>query len=290
MDSNFNHGQMNEVVAPNPLVSVILLTINRPQFIGPAIQSVINQSYGAWELVVLHDGTDPRIRPIVEAFVARDSRVRYMHREKIGNIANGLNYAVRCSRGKFIAILDDDDAWVESKKLEKQLEALRADSSLVAIGGGAIVVDSAGKEVMRYRRSIKSTECFRRALLANPVIHSTVLYRRVAAERVGLYDESLAGYQDWDFFLKLMHLGKVANLEAFFATYRIWDGGGTSRQVFRNAWSAVRIVIRHRNKFPGYLPALAASFAYVAFAVLPGSVRRRSYQTLSRFKKRVFSS
>jgi len=276
--------------AQAPLVSVILLTIDRPQFIGAAIQSVVNQSYSTWELIVLHDGPDPRIEPVVAEYSSCDSRVRYIHRVNIGNIANALNFAIRRSRGKFIAILDDDDAWIDPKKLDRQVAALQSDGALVAIGGGAIVVDSSGREVMRYRRSIDPEECVRRALLANPVIHSTVLYRRDAAERVGLYDESLAGYQDWDLFLKIMRIGKVANLEDFFATYRIWDGGGTSRRVLGNAWSAVRIVKRHGRYYRGYLLALAGSFAYVAFALLPRAVRCRSYQSLSRLKKRVFST
>ena len=280
---------MNQTATQTPLVSVILLTIDRPQFIGAAIQSVVNQSYSAWELIVLHDGPDPRIEPAVAEWSSRDSRVRYLHREHIGNIANGLNCAIRQSRGEFIAILDDDDAWVDPRKLERQVAALLSDGGLVAIGGGAIVVDSSGQEVMRYRRSINPDECVRRALLANPLIHSTVLYRRDIAEQVGLYDENLAGYQDWDLFLKLMRIGKVANLEDFFATYRVWDGGGTSRHVLGNAWSAMRIVNRHGRYYRGYLWALAASFAYLAFALLPRAARRRSYQSLSRLKKRVFS-
>jgi glycosyltransferase involved in cell wall biosynthesis len=280
---------MNNTAAHTPLVSVILLTIDRPQFIEAAIQSVVNQSYSTWELIVLHDGPDSRIEPVVAKFSSHDSRVQYIHRENIGNIASGLNCAIRRSRGEFIAILDDDDAWIEPKKLERQVAALLSDVALMAIGGGAVVVDSAGREVMRYRRSIDPEACARRALLANPLIHSTVLYRRDAAERVGLYDEGLAGYQDWDLFLKIMRIGKVANLEGFFATYRVWDGGGTSRHVLANAWSALRIVNRHGRYYRGYLGALAASLAYVAFALLPGAVRRRSYQSLSRFKKKVFS-
>jgi glycosyltransferase involved in cell wall biosynthesis len=281
---------MNETATQTPLVSVILLTIDRPQFLGPAIQSVVDQSYSAWELIVLHDGLDLRIEPVVAGWSARDSRVRYVHRENIGNIANGLNCAIRLSRAEFIAILDDDDAWVEPRKLERQVAALLADGGLMAIGGGAIVVDSAGQEVMRYRRSMDPDECVRRALLANPLIHSTVLYRRDAAERVGLYDESLAGYQDWDLFLKIMRIGRVENLEDYLATYRVWDGGGTSRHVLGNAWSALRIVNRHKRYYRGYPWALAASFAYLAFALLPGVVRRRSYQSLSRIKKRAFST
>ena len=286
---NYIDFKMNESVVSAPLVSVILLTVNRPQFIEAAIQSVVVQSLSSWELIVLHDGPDLRIAPIVQALALKDSRIRYVHREKMGNIANALNFAIKLSNGCFIAILDDDDAWIDSQKLDLQVNVLVAEQKLVAIGGGAIVVDSEGLEKLRYGRSTNSEECFRRALLANPIIHSTVLYRRSAAELVGLYDENLQGYQDWDFFLKLMRIGRVANLKNHLSTYRVWDGGGSSREVLCNAWSSLRTVMRHRHYFPGFIPALAVSLAYLIFAFIPNFLRRRLYQSFSRFKKEFFS-
>lgn len=273
-----------------PLVSIILLTIDRPQFLAAAIKSVIAQTFNEWELIVLHDGLDPRIEPVVAEWVRCDRRVRYLHREEIGNIANGLNYAIRRSQGSLIAILDDDDAWIEVTKLERQVAALDACSELMAVGGGAVVVDSKGNEVMRYSRSLDSNGCSRHALLANPLIHSTVLYRREAAERVGLYDEGLAGYQDWDLFLKIMRIGRVANLDLPLASYRVWDGSGSSRKVLGNAWSTIRIVVRHRRNFRGFWTALSAGLAYVALALFPSAMRPPIYQALSRLKKKMFSS
>jgi glycosyltransferase involved in cell wall biosynthesis len=279
---------MRETGVEMPLVSVVVLTINRPQFLDAAIRSVVNQSYSTWELLVLHDGPDLRIEPIVAAWSVRDSRVRYFHRDEIGNIANGLNQAIRLGRGEFVAILDDDDTWIDPRKLEQQVTALLSDHSLVAVGGGATVVDEVGREVMHYTRSKLPEDCARWGLLANPVVHSTVLFRKEAAERVGLYDEDLSGYQDWDLFLKLMRIGKVANLEGSFATYRVWDGGGTSRNVMKNAWSAMRIVNRHGRYYRNYPLALISGIAYLVFASLPATLRRSSYQSLSRLKKKAF--
>lgn len=266
-----------------------MLTMDRPQFIDGAIRSVVAQSHSEWELIVVQDGPDPRIEPLVRDWEARDSRVRFFHRSEPGNIANAMNFAIRQSHGEFIAVLDDDDAWIEPEKLKCQLAMLCADPALLAVGGGALVVDAAGLERLRYSRATDPSACVRRALLANPLIHSTVLYRRSAWTEVGGYEESLPGYQDWDLFLKMMRVGKVTNVPQALATYRVWDGGGSSRKVLGNAWSSLRITWSHRRHFPQATVAVLASMAYVLFALLPGAFRRRLYQILSRVKKRIFS-
>ena len=272
-----------------PVVSVILLTIDRPQYIVGAIESVRQQTFSAWELVIVHDGPDPRVAAVVKPWMERDPRVRYFHRETIGNIANAINFGIHRSRGEYIAILDDDDAWIGPKKLELQLTCLRSSPTFAAVGGGAIVVDHIGQETMRYKRPMDPAECVRKALVANPIIHSTVLYRRDVAESVGLYDESLAGYQDWDLWLKMMRGHSVTNLSDYFATYRVWDGGGSSRKVLGNAWSAIRIVVRHAPHYSRVTSAFTISVLYFFFALLPSRIRRPLYQSMTRLKKRIFS-
>jgi len=267
-----------------------MLTMSRPQYLNPAIESVRKQSFTNWELIIVHDGDDPRIASVVRPWTEHDARIRYFHRPVPGNIANAMNYGIAQSAGHFIAVLDDDDAWIVPTKMEMQHEFLLSHPDIDCVGGGAVVVDGEGRERMHYCKPAEPDACRACALLANPIIHSTAMFRKEAARAVGFYDESLAGYQDWDLWLKIMRLGRVANLAEYFVTYRIWDGGGTSRNVMNNAWSGFRIVNRHRKYFPKYRMAVATAVGYLVFATLPRAVRRRSYQSLARFKKKFFST
>jgi len=273
-----------------PLVTIILLTIDRHQFISSCIESIINQKYQNWELVIVHDGNDRRMAPIINKYSSIDKRIVYFNRKKIGNIANGINFAIFNSAGKYIAILDDDDVWIDRYKLNLQVNELEKDPLLLAIGGGAVVVDENGKESISYRRSLNPEDCKRKGLLANPIIHSTVLYKRSAIIKIGYYDESLSGYQDWDVFLKFMRIGKVSNIDKIFVRYRVWNGGGTSRNVMNNAISNLRIVIRHRRCYSGFNKALTAAIIYIAFSLLPNPIRRYGFQIFSVIKKNIFSN
>jgi len=272
------------------VVSVLMLTVNRPQFVKPAVESLVMQDHLNWELLIIHDGIDARVTEAVEPWLARDSRIRYFHRRIMGGMANAWNFGLTHARGPFIGILDDDDAWLRPDKLRRQVECLVARSDVACVGGGAIVVDGKGREVMRYLKPAESSECRKNALLANPIVHSTAVFRKAAVEAVGGYDEGLRGYMDWDLWLKVMRHGNVMNLPDYLATYRIWDGGGSSRNVMGNAVSAFWIVSRHRRFFKRFPLAIVATLCYIAFALLPSALRRQSYQTLSQLKKRAFAS
>ena len=71
-----------------------MLTYNRPQFLGRAIQSVIDQSLEDWELIVVQDGPNQQTAAVMEEWVKRDLRIRYFQRERVGNIANASNYGL----------------------------------------------------------------------------------------------------------------------------------------------------------------------------------------------------
>ncbi|MBN8730682.1 MAG: glycosyltransferase [Acidobacteria bacterium] len=280
-----SHDTANEA----PVVSVLMLTFNRPQFISRAIESIRAQSLTNWELIVVHDGPNEEIRQILLGWEQRDRRIRYFHRPRGGNIAEANNYGLRLARGRFVAILDDDDYWLEASKLERQMAFLESHPEYAGCGGGAVCIDERGRETMRYLKPQTHEQIVAVALLANPLLHSSSMYRLEAAAAVGFYDESLAGFQDWDLWLKLVQVGKLANFPEFLYAYQMWDGGGSFAAQRRNTESALRIVKRHGGRFRGKWKALAMAWAYYLYARLPLGVRKATFHSLSRLKKMAFS-
>jgi glycosyltransferase involved in cell wall biosynthesis len=273
-----------------PCVSVIMLTYNRPQFIGRAIQSVFDQDFADWELIIVQDGDQELTKAVVGQWQSRGHRLRYFHRDTPGNVASALNFGIRQAGGEFIAILDDDDQWISTHKLSKQVTFLRQNPDYVACGGGAIVIDDRDNEQLRYLKPEQDAQIRSQILHANPMAHSTTLYRKSIAEGIGLYDESLPGYQDWDLFLKMANVGKLHNFPEPLMYYTLWGGGTTYSRLRLNAKSAVRIVTRHRKEFRGATLAHLLAWAYLLYTYLPASFRSVTFSLLSRFKKWFFSS
>ena len=104
------------------LVSIIVPTYNRGNLIGETIQSVIDQSYKNWELIIVDDGSTDDTKKRVEEF--KDTRIQFhltVHSGVIGRVRNrGITY----SKGNYIAFLDSDDLWLPNK-LERQLSFLK---------------------------------------------------------------------------------------------------------------------------------------------------------------------
>jgi glycosyltransferase involved in cell wall biosynthesis len=272
-----------------PRVSVLMLTYNRAQFLGNAIESILAQQFQEWELLVVHDGPNHEIPLLMEDWQKRDARILYFHRAIPGNIAEASNFGLAHARGEYVAVLDDDDDWADPAKLSKQIEFLDSHQDHCACGGGVIVVDPSGREKMRYLKPEHDEQIRRHALMANPLAHSTTLYRREAALQTGGYDETLAGFQDWDLWLKLGKLGKLYNFPEYFLHYRVWQGSGSFHQSKGNTESSLRITRRYRRDYAGFAIAYPMALLYYAYAHLPASVHRLSYSALSQWKKAIFS-
>jgi len=153
---------------------------------------------------------------------------------------------------------------------------LRQEAEHALVLAVVIVVDPGGQEQMRYLKPENDDRIKHRALMANPLAHSTTLYRREPALKVGGYDETLAGFQDWDLWLKLGKLGKLYNFPDYFLYYRVWQGSGSFSQSKRNTESALRITRRHRHDYTGYPFALTMAMLYHGYAHLPVGVQRVS--------------
>jgi glycosyltransferase involved in cell wall biosynthesis len=265
-----------------------MLTYNRPQLIGRAVESVVAQTLQDWELIVLQDGDNTYTLEIMTAWAKRDQRIRYLRRDRGGNIADATNFALEHARGDFAAILDDDDAWANPGKLEMQVTFLDSHPDFVACGGGAIVVDEKGAETLRYLKPESYEQIRSGALRANPIVHSTGMFRRETLRKLGNYDASLAGFQDWDVWLKLGATGKLYNFPDYFVYYTLWEGGGSFHSQRRNTRSALTIVCRHRHQYAHFAVALALALSYYFYSLLPLGFRRRTYSVLSRRKKAIF--
>ena len=272
-----------------PRVSVLMLTYNRSQFIGNAIESILAQIFQDWELLVVHDGPNREIPLIMAEWQRRDPRILYFHRAIPGNIAEASNFGLSHARGEYVAVLDDDDAWADPGKLSKQIAFLDTHRDHCCCGGGVIVIDPEGREQMRYLKPEYDEQIKRRALMANPLAHSTTLYRRDAALKTGGYDETLAGFQDWDLWLKLGKSGRLYNFPEYFLHYRVWEGSGSFHQSKGNTESSLRITRRYRRDYAGFATAYSMALLYYVYAHMPAAVHRHSYSFLSQWKKTFFS-
>jgi len=111
-------------IQDNSLVSVITPAYNAEKFIASAIESVINQTYSHWEMIVTDDGSEDQTVDIIARYAEQDSRIRLIQMERNSGPARARNAAIRQSKGRYIAFLDSDDLW-SPEKLQEQLKFMQ---------------------------------------------------------------------------------------------------------------------------------------------------------------------
>ena len=119
----------------NPLVSVIMPAYNAEKYIDEAIDSVISQTFANWELIIVNDGSTDDTQKIVEAYVSSDTRIKLINQEN-KRLGAARNEGIKNANGEWVAFLDADDLWINTK-LEKQLAAAaeQPDAGVIFTGG-----------------------------------------------------------------------------------------------------------------------------------------------------------
>jgi len=196
------------VTAVQPLVSVIMPAYNTEQYIGDSIQSVLDQTYTNWELLVVDDGSTDKTAEIVGAFTDTDSRVKYFFQPN-GGQSKARNIGIQKARGSLLAFLDSDDLWLP-EKLQLQLQAVVATNVDVVYSNGFVIYEpGAAPGQMEFpivAGMVEGRKMFDLLLLLNFIPVQSVVLRREVFDKAGPFDESLL-CEDYDLWLKIAASG-----------------------------------------------------------------------------------
>lgn len=254
------------------LVTICMATWNRAEYIKGAITSVQKQSYKDWELIVVDDGSTDTTQEIIAELSAHDDRIKLVVHQQNQGIGPTRNHALREAHGEFLAVLDSDDEWLSREKLEEQVDFLRHNPRVVAVGTYASVINQSG-DSMRSIQAPDVDSAIRTSILrVNPFVHSSMLMRTASVREVGGYDETFAPLEDYDLWCKLGQQGELANLPEEMTAYRSHAGNITKSRRRQAFVLSLAIVERYRNTYPGYWRALvrrkARFFVYRALQAL----------------------
>lgn len=275
----------------NPRVSVLIPTYNRVKLLERAIASVLLQTFSDWEMVITNDASTDDTANLLKRYAEQDERFVVLHNDKNNypDVSKTRNDGLSRARGIYVAPLDDDDYWCDPDKLAKQVAFLDAHAECVVVGGGTIVIDENDRERFRYMKLETDMIIRSRALITNPFTHSTVMFRRGIAESVGGYGD-FKNAEDWDLWLKMGTKGTFHNLQEYFVYYLMNDKSKTVIFKHSQTKEIFSLLSSHRYEYPNFFLAYAINVGQYCFSLLPRSVQKILYSTLSRAKRTAFSS
>jgi len=209
----------------SPRVSVIMAAYNSADYVRDAVDSIVNQTFGDIELIIVNDGSTDRTGEILDRCAEADSRITVIHQPNRGLPAS-LNRAISQAHGTYLARMDADDISLP-ERLEEQVEFMESHSEIGLCGTACRMFGDASG----VSWTTTDPDEIRSRLLFWPcVVHPTVMMRRsLIAEYDLYYDPHFAQAEDYELWTRISEVTKIANLSEVHLLYRVTSGQKTAR-------------------------------------------------------------
>lgn len=212
----------------DPRITVAMSVCNNAGYLALAIKSILAQTAGDFEFLIVDDGSTDESGAIIDHFAAHDSRIRPLHQPNTGLIAS-LNRIVGLARGDLIARMDGDDIALPGR-FEAQLAFLNANPSVGVLGTGCTVIEEDGRPSHYKFENVTSVDAVLNDLQNGPPLcHPSVMMRTGALRSVGGYHRAYRHCEDYDLWLRLSEHVSMANLPERLLLYRHSAGQVSNR-------------------------------------------------------------
>lgn len=249
----------------NKLISIIVPVYNAEKFLDDTINSVINQTYSNWELILINDCSNDNSIEIIKKYKKRDKRIILINNENNLKAAMSRNKGIEVSNGNFLCFIDADDLW-DNKKLEKQIKFMNDNNCAFSFTGYEFA-DETGKpngkkvyipEKISYKQALKNTTIWT----------STVMFDMSKLSKEDIYMPNVARGQDTATWWKVLKKVDYAyGLNEILSYYRRSSGTLSSNKLIalKRTWNLYRNVEKMN---------LISSMYYFAFYCF-NAIRRR---------------
>ena len=264
-----------------PSVSIVVPAYCAERYLAQALDSVLAQTFGDWELVVVDDGSPDRCGEIAAAYAAKDERIRVARQANAG-VSAARNFGAAQTGADRLIFLDADDVW-EPGALAHLSAALDARPDAPAVYGLARYIGADGEPILpgvceghqRFRLGLdrgrviawpddRPTTFAVEAVMERVMTCGTVLLRRTAFKAAGGFDPALRMWEDWDFWLRVTERGGLVFTDTLVLGYRRHDGNVSGQLDLLEAgeWQVRRRLLERVKNDPAREPTARAGLAY----------------------------
>lgn len=242
----------------DPMVSVVIPTYNTAKYIGYTLDSVLNQTYKDFEIIVVNDGSTDNTIEVLKPYT---EQIRYIY-QKNGGRSKARNTGIQAANGKYIAFLDSDDLWTPAK-LERQVEIMEENKEIDFLFGdkqrfaddGKIIISSMfrekGYDESFFGDALFVREAYQKLLQSNFIPTGTVILKKECFDRTGLFDKAIYA-EDWEFWLRVALFNTLAHSNDLWELERDREGSG-SKNLKAVYLSHITTLEKHERDFKDIL-------------------------------------
>ncbi len=221
-----------------PQVSVVMSVFNGERYLRQAVESILDQTFTDFEFIIIDDGSLDSTWDILQLYDVTDPRICLFRNETNIGLTQSLNLGISYARGNFIARQDADD-WSNNRRLAEQIRYLEANPDLGLLGTAYNVVNSLRNFISEVFPPAEDKVIRQVMWESNPFCHGSIMVRAKFLRAVGGYRKEFLFSQDYDLWLRLVELTRMANLQEPLYNYSISPKAISTKRAVTQAGSAV---------------------------------------------------
>lgn len=238
-----------------PLVSIVLPTYNGAKYIRESINSILQQSFDKWELIIVDDCSSDNTLEIVEQYAKMDSRIIVIHNNENKKLPQSLNIGFSYSSGEFLTWTSDDNYYLP-KALETMYKYLIRNKNQYMVCANVKTINSKGEQTNNLYNSYDSQWIY-----FNNCVGACFMYKRDVIKEVGVYDTNLFLVEDYDYWLRILkQYGTIGYIEKVLYVYRIHENSLTNTKEEQIKKSLVHL---RKKNFDWILNKLKTEKSYI---------------------------
>jgi glycosyltransferase involved in cell wall biosynthesis len=232
-------------------ISVVITCYNYGGYLPCALDSVLSQTYGNYEIILVNDGSTDNTDEVVKPYLS-NPKIKYIRQANAGQ-ANAKNTGIKHATGEYVAFLDADDIWDETK-LEKQV-LLFSDLHIAVVYSNTKYIDENGQALADVMNTMKKHRgnILKKILLDNFIPFSSSIIRRSVLSEFNGFDETLKMSIDWDLWLRISTKYEFDYIDEALLIYRVGHSGQMSKNYTVRQECCDRISENFINKYSGLL-------------------------------------
>lgn len=266
-------------------ISVVMSVYNAEKYLKAAIDSILNQTYSDFELILINDKSSDASDAILKQYQTEDSRIILLENEENMGLTKSLNRGLEVARGEFIARMDADDISV-LERFEKQVKFLDEHPDYSFVSCIAQYIDENGKPEQMRLFPETNEEIYDMMPKVDAVMHPGVMFRREDIAKIGNYCEDFRVVQDYDLWFRGMAAGyKFYNIQEPLVLFRRNDSYNTRKS---KAYRMVDYQVRKKGYRINNIPLHKRVYLLIplALAYIPPKIMDKLFYILKRFDPR----
>lgn len=229
-----------------PVISVLLSVYNADKYVSLAIESILNQTFANFELIIVDDCSSDTSWDICLKYAQQDNRIVAVRNKLNLGGCETLNVGLKLARGRYVARQDNDD-WSYPDRLAKQLKFMETHQDVGIVGGNMEIINKDGKVIGKRTYNYTDGMIRKKIFRYSPFSHPLVMFRKSILDTVGYYNLEYAPADDYDLYFRIGKVSKFANLNEILMKYRVIPTSLTNSRTKKMELATIKVRNLYQN-------------------------------------------